>query len=79
MSEKTYAVEDIEAMEEAMGEIDKQDARIEELTALKDELVAALEEIESSGCCQTESCSVENPLCDGMIARAALQRAREVG
>ena len=33
----------------------------------------ALEGIASSGCCLTSGCNVEDPLCDAMIARAALE------
>lgn len=32
----------------------------------------ALQQIASGGCCLTPGCSVDNPMCDAMTARAAL-------
>jgi hypothetical protein len=37
----------------------------------------ALEEIASGPCCGTPGCSVDDPLCDSMIARAALRPTEE--
>ena len=37
----------------------------------------ALEGIADSGCCLTPGCNVEDPMCDTMIARAALEEVND--
>ncbi len=47
-------------------------ARMERAEAQRDMLLAALKDIASSQCCQTSGCSIGEPMCDTMIARAAI-------
>lgn len=46
------------------------------LIAAAPTMFGALEDIASTPCCETPGCCFEDPLCDAMIARAALARAR---
>ena len=60
----------------AYAGISRRDADVVELVARRDDnkrLREALEDIASSGCCETPACSIETPLCHPMIARAALE------
>lgn len=50
------------------------------LFAAAPQLKEALEQIGRPGnCCETPGCSIENPCCDAMIARAALLAAEGKG
>jgi hypothetical protein len=44
------------------------------LIAAAPDLLEALRDIASSGCCETLGCSEDNPSCDAMIARAAIAK-----